>query len=393
MSKIRIFNDPIYGLVSYPFEILYLLIDHPYVQRLRRIKQTGFADFVYPGATHSRFHHALGALQLTVKLIEILRKKAISISDKEYEAVCIASLLHDIGHGPYSHALEHELIDLHHENLTGRILDRLNDQFSGRLTMAIEIFSGQYEKKFLSQILSGQLDTDRMDYLNRDSFYTGVSEGIIGYERILSMMNVVDNEIVVEEKGRYSIEKYLMSRFLMYLQVYHHKTSLAIEQMSKIFIRKYRSILETGARAASSDLEKLLVSRQKNLDERLDWFLGLDDSDFLQLLKKCRKDEDPQLAYLSSALLERNLFKTRWYDSEKKLNEELERLKTIYSNEEGLPELLITSNVSVRLYSKNKEIQILKKDGSVCPFSEISLFDLGKEITRFALSVPVGLIS
>ncbi|MFM8370842.1 MAG: HD domain-containing protein, partial [Bacteroidota bacterium] len=223
-SRKKIFNDPVYGFVSVPGGLLLGLIDHPFFQRLRRIRQLGLAPFVYPGALHTRFHHALGALHLMQESIETLRQKGVLITDEEAEAACAAILLHDIGHGPFSHALEHTLVEMHHEQISLWIMEELNKQFDGKLELAISIFNDQYPKKFLHQLVSGQLDMDRMDYLNRDSFFTGVSEGVIGYDRIIKMLDVHDGQLVVEEKGIYSVEKFLIARRLMYWQVYLHKT-------------------------------------------------------------------------------------------------------------------------------------------------------------------------
>ncbi|MDO8369078.1 MAG: HD domain-containing protein, partial [Saprospiraceae bacterium] len=219
----KIFNDPVYGFVSVPHGILLDLIDHPYFQRLRRIRQLGLTSYVYPGALHTRFHHAIGALHLMQQAIETLRQKGADITTEEAEGACIAILLHDIGHGPFSHALEHSLTDMHHEELSSLFMEDLNRQFEGRISLAINIFRDQYPKKFLHQLVSGQLDMDRMDYLNRDSFFTGVSEGVISYDRIITMLDIHDGELVVEEKGIYSIEKFLIARRLMYWQVYLHK--------------------------------------------------------------------------------------------------------------------------------------------------------------------------
>ncbi len=222
MNKNKIINDPLHGFLTIPSELLYDVIQHPYFQRLRRIRQLGMSDWVYPGATHTRFHHALGALNLTLQALDTLKNKGVEITDEEYEATAIAILLHDVGHGPYSHTLEHTLIqEVHHEDISLRIMNKLNDQFGGALSMAIQIFKNQYSAKpFLAQLISGQLDMDRLDYLLRDSFYTGVSEGIVGGDRIIHMLNVKDGQLVVEEKGIYSVEKFLIARRLMYWQVY-----------------------------------------------------------------------------------------------------------------------------------------------------------------------------
>lgn len=231
-SKVKIFNDPVYGFISVPNpSILLELIDHSYFQRLRRIAQTALTYYVYPGAHHTRFHHALGAYHLMTQAVEVLKQKGVEITETESEGVCIAILLHDIGHGPFSHTLEHTIIDIHHEDLSLAFMIELNEEFDNKLEVALNIFQDKHPKRFLHQLVSGQLDMDRLDYLNRDSFYTGVSEGVIGYDRIIKMLNVADGELVVEEKGIYSIEKFLISRRIMYWQVYLHKTVLSAEQM------------------------------------------------------------------------------------------------------------------------------------------------------------------
>ncbi|MFT4972034.1 MAG: HD superfamily phosphohydrolase, partial [Saprospiraceae bacterium] len=231
MNKRKIFNDPVYGFVTIPYPIVFDLIEHPFYQRLRRIKQLGLTHYVYPGALHTRFHHAIGACHLMTEAIEVLRGKGVEILEEEAVAASIAILLHDVGHSPFSHTLEHSLINVHHEELSLLFMEKLNQEFDGQLTLAIQIFRDGHPKRFLHQLISGQLDMDRMDYLNRDSFFTGVHEGVIGYNRIIKMLAVKDDCLVVEEKGIYSIEKFLIARRLMYWQVYLHKTVLAAEQM------------------------------------------------------------------------------------------------------------------------------------------------------------------
>ncbi len=311
MALKKIFNDPIYGFISFPFDIIYHLIEHPYFQRLRRISQVGLSSYVYPGATHSRFHHALGATHLCVELITVLRSKGADITEEEYEACCIATLLHDIGHGPFSHALEHQIIPFHHEELTIAIMEMLNKEYSGKLTLAIEIFQKTYPKKFLSSIISSQLDVDRMDYLNRDSFYTGVTEGKIGYERIIKMMRVHDGKLVVELKGLHSVEKFLLSRYFMYRQVYLHKTAIAAEQMLKALVKRYaKLVLESELRLLPSIDDVLINYQFTSPEQQIGHFLRLDDTDIYQLMKHCQHASDTVLKYLSEGLLNRNLHKT-----------------------------------------------------------------------------------
>ncbi len=242
----KIFNDPVYGFVSIPYGILFDLIEHPWFQRLRRIKQVSLTHLVYPGALHTRFHHALGALHLTGQAIDVLREKGIDISEEEALGVSIAILLHDIGHGPFSHTLESTLVPVPHEELSAFFMERLNAVFPGSLDRAISIFRGRYPKKFLSQLVSGQLDMDRMDYLNRDSFFTGVYEGVIGYDRLIKMLTVHDDQLVVEEKGIYSVEKFLIARRLMYWQVYLHKAVLSAEHMLIHTLQRARLLAREG---------------------------------------------------------------------------------------------------------------------------------------------------
>jgi len=381
MSKIKIFNDPIYGLVSYPYEFIYELIDHPYFQRLRRIQQLGMSSIVYPGATHTRFHHALGALHLCDRLISNLKLKGITITPEEHEATLIAILLHDIGHGPYSHALEHELIPVHHEVLTLRIMEALNQEFDHKLDLALAIFKKEYHKDFLSQMISGQLDVDRMDYLNRDSFYTGVAEGIIGYDRIIKMMDVRDNQLVVEEKGIQSVEKFLLSRYFMYQQVYLHKAALTADHMLKLFFNEYKAILpEIGTHIfPDTPLIRLIRSNKEQVDaaEQLQLFLEIDDSDIITLLKSCLRSGDVVLRNLSSGLINRKLFGVTTKDSPFS-TDDIEAIVRNGAKLTGLgihnySKLVNLGKEKSALYERKDEILILQKNGdSVVTFGNIS---------------------
>ncbi|MBK8968182.1 MAG: HD domain-containing protein, partial [Lewinellaceae bacterium] len=312
-TKRKIFNDPVYGFVSVPYGLLLDLIDHPYFQRLRRIRQVGLAHYVYPGALHTRFHHALGALHLMQQAIEVLRHKGADISDEEATAACAAILLHDIGHGPYSHALEHTIVDLHHEELSLLFMETLNRHFDGQLDLAIQIFTDRHPKKFLHQLVSGQLDMDRMDYLNRDSFFTGVSEGVIGYDRIIKMLAVHEGELVVEEKGIYSIEKFLIARRLMYWQVYLHKTNVSAEQMVIHLLQRARELALAGVQLECSQPLHWFLYRnadeQAPVEECIRQFACLDDVDIAAAIKAWRDAADPVLSLLSSGLLDRKLFR------------------------------------------------------------------------------------
>ena len=315
MNKKKLFNDPVYGFVSIAYETVFDLIEHPYFQRLRNIKQLGLTHLVYPGALHTRFHHALGAMHLMGIALETLKNKGVIITEEEAESVTIAILLHDIGHGPFSHALESCIVPgVQHEALSVLIMHRLNKYFNGKLTLAISIFENKYEKKFLHQLVSSQLDMDRLDYLNRDSFYTGVSEGVIGFDRILKMLQVVNDELVVEEKGIYSIEKFLISRRLMYWQVYLHKTVIAAEQLLVKIFQRAKAIANNGVPLFASPSFNLLLANKISTDAfyenelYLDAFMKLDDSDLFSAIKVWSEHEDPILAKLCKLLIDRKLF-------------------------------------------------------------------------------------
>ena len=392
MSKIKIFNDPIYGLISYPYEIIYELIDHPYFQRLRRICQVGLTSYVYPGATHSRFHHAMGATHLCDLLLLNLRLKGIAITEEEHKSCLIATLLHDIGHGPFSHTLEYELLPIHHEEITLRVMRRLNIEFDGKLDLALSIFSDNYKKKFLHQALSSQLDVDRMDYLNRDSYYTGVAEGVIGYDRIIKMMNVIDDKLVVEEKGLHSVEKFIISRHLMYYQVYLHKASIAAEQMLKIFVQHYKS---TEIINQSADPLKILLQNTQQGDKvALDQFLLLDDSDILHLIKTCRNHEDPVIKFLSIGLINRDLLKTEVSDkpfSQDYINKVIAQSIEYLTWPEVLVKKIVISDYEQNtLYDQSDEIHFLKKEtDSTVTFSKMSRLKYRYDSQRhYHLSYP-----
>jgi hypothetical protein len=315
LNKKKLFNDPVYGFVSIAYETVFDLIEHPYFQRLRNIKQLGLTHLVYPGALHTRFHHALGAMHLMGIALETLKNKGVIITEEEAEGVTIAILLHDIGHGPFSHALESCIVPgVQHEALSVLIMHRLNKYFNGKLTLAISIFENKYEKKFLHQLVSSQLDMDRLDYLNRDSFYTGVSEGVIGFDRILKMLQVVNDELVVEEKGIYSIEKFLISRRLMYWQVYLHKTVIAAEQLLVKIFQRAKAIANNGVPLFASPSFNLLLANKISTDAfyenelYLDAFMKLDDSDLFSAIKVWSEHEDPILAKLCKLLIDRKLF-------------------------------------------------------------------------------------
>lgn len=377
MSKRKIINDPIYGLVNFHFDLLYDIIDHAFFQRLRRISQMGLSNYVYPGATHSRFAHALGALHLMQTSIETLRHKGVYISDEEYRAVCIAILLHDIGHGPFSHALEKIIVPKSHEEISLDLMHHLNKEFEGKLDLAIQIFKGEYPKKYLTQLVSSQLDMDRMDYLTRDSYYSGVAEGVIGYKRIIAMLNVSNNELVVEEKGIYSIEKFLVARHIMYWQVYLHKASLSIELMLKAYVNRYKALLRKDSNFKTDNLlEKLLFSDTINPSNYLSDFCGIDDADVFHVIKRGLGSPDKSLQVLSDAILNRKLFKIKLSETaiaDEEYNEVRRLLleRKGMSNEE-LDVLLMRGTESSSFYTiKSEEIKFLQKSGKVVPASSI----------------------
>ena len=403
MAKKKIFNDPVYGFISFPTELIYDLIDHKYFQRLRRITQLGLTHYVYPGALHTRFHHALGALHLMTEAVQSLRDKGVEVSDVEYEAVCIAILLHDIGHGPYSHALEHSFIDIHHEELSILFMKKLNEEFDGKLDLAMSIFSGSYNKTFLHELVSSQLDMDRLDYLIRDSYFTGVAEGVIGYDRIIKMLNVVDGKLVVEEKGIYSIEKFLVSRRVMYWQVYLHKTVLSAEQMLIAILKRAKKLITTNVKViASESLLELLktdfsvISKELILTDYLDIFAKLDDVDILGMIKSNCNHTDFILSYMCQSLLERRLFKIYLQQgdiSESFMQGKLQSIiDTFGVDKEVAKNLILQGQESNLTYnSKKEEIRILRKDGIVKPLSEFDTeFLKSRGVTKHFLCYPVN---
>jgi len=333
MNKKKIFNDPVYGFVNIPSELIFDIIETPVFQRLRRIKQLGLTDLIYPGALHTRFHHAIGAMHLMVKAMEGLRSKGIEISDEEYEASLVAILLHDIGHGPFSHALEYSLLQgISHESLSFLFMKHLNEKFNGQLELALKIFQNTYQRKFFHQLVSSQLDMDRLDYLKRDSFFTGVSEGTIGLERIISMLNVVDDKIVVEEKALYSIENFLNARRLMYWQVYLHKASVGAEKMLINLILRAKELALSGQKVFATDALQVFLSSNITLAEFqknsvfLEEFGKLDDYDIWGSVKVWQNHPDKILSTISQMILNRNLFKIK-LNNEPLQKAELEQIR------------------------------------------------------------------
>lgn len=405
MNKRKIFNDPVYGFVTIPYPIVFDLIEHPFYQRLRRIKQLGLTHYVYPGALHTRFHHAIGACHLMTEAIEVLRGKGVDISEEEAVAVSIAILLHDVGHGPFSHTLEHSLINVHHEELSLLFMEELNEEFKGELTLAIQIFKDDYPKKFLHQLISGQLDMDRMDYLNRDSFFTGVHEGVIGSERIIKMLAVKNDCLVVEEKGVYSIEKFLIARRLMYWQVYLHKTVLGAEQMLVQTLARAKTLALKGTELnVSENLSYFLYQNvtsedfENNRTELLNRFARLDDFDIISALKSWTNHDDFTLSYLSKSIINRRLFKI-WLQDHRFEKQQIKALRqTVQTNfdisKKEAKHLVFTGKESNRAYNIAKdEIKILFKNGEVKPWSKST--DMGLkvgEVKKYYLCFPKEMV-
>lgn len=401
MNKKKIINDPVYGFITIPSELVYDLIQHPYVQRLRYIKQLGMTHLVYPGALHTRFHHALGAMHLMSLAVETIKSKGQAISYEEEEAVMIAILLHDIGHGPFSHALEHTIVDgVSHEHITALLMNNLNQEFEGKLTMALEIFNNRYPKTFLHQLVSGQLDIDRLDYLNRDSFFTGVSEGVISFDRIIKMLDVMDDQLVVEEKGIYSIEKFLIARRLMYWQVYLHKTVIAAEQMLVKILERAKELSLDGrnlfASPCFSYFLKNSVSRAefKNDPLNLERFTKLDDNDIFTSIKVWADDEDPILSTLCKHLISRNLYKVEISNEPPPvewINELAERVTDEFEvSDDDTSYFVFTDTIKNNAYHVGDgSINILMKNGSIEDITKASdnsnLEALAKTVQKYIL--------
>jgi len=382
VEKRKIINDPVFGFINLPSGFLNEVFQHRYLQRLTHIKQLGMSPYVYPGAQHTRFQHTTGAMYLMEEAIQHLRNKGNTITQEEAEGVIAAILLHDIGHGPFSHVLEDTIIHgVSHENLSQMMMERMNKEFSGKLDLAIRIFKDDYSKRFLHQLVSGNLDMDRLDYLRRDSFFSGVSEGNIGSARIIKMLNVVDDRLVVEAKGIYSIENFLLSRRLMYWQVYLHKTSVAAEKMLQNLLNRARELTMQGLEVeASIPLHYFLSGKQSTgvmTDESLDFFEELDDTDIWSAIKKWQHHEDFVLSTLSKSLLQRNLFKIEMSNEmpeQKRINEDLERIISLFGISRHEAEYLISlSCVSSNMYSeKDDSIDILYNNGDIKPITKAS---------------------
>ncbi|SKB92211.1 hypothetical protein SAMN05660477_01888 [Soonwooa buanensis] len=399
LNKLKIINDPVHGFIKIPHEILYDVIEHPYFQRLRRISQTGLLSLVFPGAKHTRFHHALGAMHLMFTALETLKLKGVSISKEEEKAALLAILLHDVGHGPFSHALENRLMDnWHHEKLSLLLMTKLNEEFSGELTLAIEMFKGQYSRKFFNQLISSQLDVDRLDYLKRDSFYTGVSEGNVNTQRIISMLNVSNDELVVDSKGIYSIENYLTARMFMYWQVYYHKTAALSEHLLVKILGRAKKLVSEGMSLDAPKYLKYFLENQHFEEENelnLKNFTMLDDMDVFQAIKSWTESEDFVLSYLCKAVIYRHFPKTMsssQYFSEDFIQTKIHKTNQLFGIDNG-NELVDQISRSLLPYDTEKQpIFLLDKSGK-----KIKLEDSENQIlssfinqvnTKYILSFP-----
>lgn len=371
MPFYKIINDPVYGFITIDDELIFNIIAHPYYQRLRRIQQMAMAHLVYPGAVHTRLHHSLGAYHLMTLALQELIRKGIEITAEEQQAAKIAILLHDCGHGPYSHALEQVLAEgVHHEKLSLLIIEELNKKFDGKLQMALEIFIGDYHKNFLHQLVSGQLDVDRMDYLSRDSFFSGVIEGYVAYDRILKMITVHNGELMVEEKGIYSIEKFLISRRLMYGQVYLHKTVLSAEQMLQRIIKRAKHV----AAQCPQPLNSFINEPLQNIT--LDQFCSIDDADVLMAIKIWCAHPDKILSFLCRGIIDRQLLKVKYSsspaDENMALNKKAEAMARLDISADDAEWLVFTGVAGNSTYDfENKQIKILFKDGTVKNISQV----------------------
>jgi len=372
----KILNDPVYGFINIPSELIFSIIDHPYFQRLRRIRQLGLTDFVYPGALHTRFHHAIGAMHLMSITLDNLRHKGTDISEEEYEAALIAILLHDIGHGPFSHALEYSLLkDIPHEALSLLIIDELNQQFHGQLDLALKIFKNNYERKFFHQLVSSQLDIDRLDYLQRDCYFTGVSEGTIGADRIIKMMDIKDDQLVVEEKAIYSIENFLSARRLMYWQVYLHKTTVSAEKMLINLVLRAKEVQQRRGNLKGTDELLHFMENDYSLKDfeqskdLLNTFLNLDDFDIWGAVKHWKNEEDYILRNISNMFLRRKLFKINLRNEEFSGDDIIEAknkaLKKLKVPEEDLNYFFAHGSISNYAYLTKEKIFILTKKGKM----------------------------
>ncbi|MEN8117023.1 MAG: HD domain-containing protein [Bacteroidota bacterium] len=407
LNKKKIINDPVFGFINLQSEIVFDLIEHPYFQRLRRIKQLGLSYLVFPGANHTRFEHAIGASHLMRQAISVLRLKGHEITDEEAEAVTIAILLHDIGHAPFSHVLENTLVDISHEEISLLLMQELNKDFGGKLDLAIEIFTNKYKKHFLHQLVTSQLDMDRLDYLSRDSFFTGVAEGTIGIERIIKMLNVWNDKLVVDVKGIYSIEKFLISRRLMYWQVYLHKTVVSAEFLLINVLKRAKELISEGEKLYSTPTLKIFLENRFTTEDFinnieiegnniLNWYTLLDDNDILISIKEWQHSTDKVLSYLANSLWNRKLFGTQLRTkplSKKKEEKLLQKISGNITDDSKLAKyFLMTGVITNNAYNKHDEnIYVLHKSGKVKEIndaSDINLSALSKTVTKYFVCYP-----
>ena len=401
-NKLKILNDPIYGFIAIPNALIFDLIEHSYFQRLRRISQMGLSYLVYPGAHHTRFHHAIGCMHLMQSAVQTLRSKGVEISEDEATALYIAILLHDIGHGPFSHALEHSIVTgISHEEISLFYMKELNKEFNGQLSLAIEVFEGKYPRKFMHQLISSQLDMDRLDYLKRDSFYSGVAEGNINSERLIAMLYVVDDELVLEEKGIYSAEKFIVGRRLMYWQVYLHKTGVVAEKMLVNLLRRANELAKKGDKLSGSKAFSFFLENQiseNNFDfEVLKTFAKLDDYDILSAIKDWISHDDKVLSSLSKMIINRNLLRIEL--SNDPIDEDyyhsmidLKKKELEFSDEE-LSYFIFTDCVQNQAYDSSKsKINIYFKNGVIKDLSEASdqlnIQALTKPVVKYFICYP-----
>lgn len=404
-NKKKIINDPLYGFISIPNELIFDVIEHPYVQRLRRIMQLGLSHLVYPGAIHTRFNHVIGAMHLMHQALMVLRRKGIEISEEEENAALLAVLLHDIGHGPFSHALEYDIVcGVSHEKISAFFMQKLQAEFGEPLDLALSIFKNKYERNFFYQLVSSQLDMDRLDYLNRDSFYSGVSEGKIGTNRLIEMLNVRDERLVIEEKGIYSIEKFIVARRIMYWQVYLHKTVVSAEQMLINTLRRAKQVALSGAPIFGTP--SLLFFLQNDIKEKdfientevLEHFAKIDDYDILASIKVWQNHDDKILSILSDSIVNRNLFKIEIAKSpftEDRLNLEREIIQKIYALNDKEVHYFVSNNILMnKAYNQtDQKIDILKKSGEVSELvlesDNLSISALAKPVEKYFLCYPL----
>jgi uncharacterized protein len=407
-NKRKIINDPVYGFVNIPNDLVFDLVDHPYFQRLRRIKQLGLTTLVYPGANHTRFQHALGAMHLMVLAINIIRSKGHEITNEEAEAVIIAILLHDIGHGPYSHALEKSIIEgVNHEIISSAFMHNLNNLMNSKLELAIAIFKNRYQKKFLHQLVASQLDMDRLDYLKRDSFFTGVTEGVIGSDRIIKMLNVYNDQLVIDHKGIYSIEKFLVARRLMYWQVYLHKTVIAAENLLLKTLQRARELAKRGTQLFAPEALAYFLYKNINqddlhtghphFDETLEHFSMLDDHDIVCAIKSWQISGDKVLSTLSKAFTNRKLYRIELQNepfNPEKISIIRQACKTTLGlNDEENDYFVFHGQIENNAYSSEDEnIKILTKNGRLIDITEASdmlnVSVLSKVVTKYFLCYP-----